>query len=65
MKIIKISIITRSTDLIYLDTNLPSGIWASLLLEVAKGGGESYCAKNFPGIPVTVINTKMIDCGYI
>jgi hypothetical protein len=31
--------------------------------EVAHGGGEEYCARVFPGIPVEVVNRFCVDYG--
>lgn len=44
-------------DVIYIETNLPSGIWpftdkATIRLDVAPDHGRKYIATNFPNVPV-------------
>lgn len=57
LKIFKITIvrIKNHTDKIYLNTNLPSGVYpfkgnCYLTFEVAEGTGIEYCKKNFSEI---------------
>jgi len=64
INITKISIVVskHSTDRVYLQTELPLGIWpykdtAYLSMEVAKGKGVEYVSENFPGVPCEVIES--------
>lgn len=55
-----IIIYTSGTDCVILNTKLPAATWpfegnATLKLETAKHTGETYCQKNFPGIPFKII----------
>jgi hypothetical protein len=62
IKSAKIVRLRHATDKIYLNTNLPEGTWpfeaegtADVVLAVARGDGEEYLERHFPGIPVEVI----------
>ena len=48
--------ITKDTDTLYLETNLPEGTWpfkraAKVMIPVAKGTGVQYVKDNFPDVP--------------
>lgn len=62
IEITRITIVRSAfcADKAILHTELPGSTWpydepASLTLEVALGRGLSYCAENFPGVPVEVV----------
>lgn len=61
IEVMNITIVKSGPDKLFLCTTLPNGTWpykgcASLCLDVAADTGKDYCAKNFPGIPVEVID---------
>lgn len=63
IKITKIVVVREShgPDHCYLRTELPNGLWpydgvSKLALELARGTAEEYCAKNFPGVEVEVVD---------
>src|SRR6185312_1485276 len=50
---------SAGTDVLFLETNLPSGVWpfngrdrATVRLEVAADHSLQYAADNFPGVPL-------------
>ena len=50
-------------DRLMIETTMPPAVYpydhnATLILEVAKGSGESYCRDNFSGVAVEVIDEK-------
>lgn len=51
----------RSTDKIYLVTDLPLAIWPNegpqeLKMETPPGKGKAYCEKHFPSTPIEYID---------
>lgn len=65
INITKITVLTGyGADKVTLHTDLPSGTPAvsreplSLSLEAARGEGEAYAGKHFPGLPIEVINMR-------
>ena len=64
LNITKITIIKGDgSHYIYLTTDLPSAVWpfrgnADMILHCAYGTAEEYCKKNFPGVPVEIIEGR-------
>lgn len=52
-------------DVIYIETNLPSGVWpfthtAVIKMEVAKDHGRKYVETNFPNVPFEDLNISRV-----
>lgn len=55
-------LLTEGTDRISFKTNLPTPYPemqypADLSMQARKGYGAQYCAENFPGVPIEIIDT--------
>ena len=72
MKIEKITIVIgRGTDKIMLQTNFPSSLPKvsqenlSLDFDAEKDTGKEYCERNFPGIPIKVVNGRVQEMKFV